>query len=276
MKLDGHAIATVTCEGKLTVWQLSETDNPVPIDLSLNLSQAKSQTKQCPNVLLSFSYDGRLLSTVIGAKLYLCSQRDSGDWLCTALTNFHPEVNPMSLAFSPKNDFLALGDSKGGIKVWGISKGGTDILYELPEPAHEKGVSALAFHPRGETLISGGGDKFLREWKLPNLEMLSQTKVHKKMVTSLAFGLRDINLPVVLSADADGQLAMCLRGIKDEQCFRIGRQTGSAINGFAVSEKFDQLVVAENDGLWNWDLRHDAIVNLAQRLLPEKKSKAPR
>jgi hypothetical protein len=106
--------------------------------------------------------------------------------------------------------------------------------------------------------------------------MLSQTKVHKKMVTSLAFGLRDINLPVVLSADADGQLAMCLRGIKDEQCFRIGRQTGSAINGFAVSEKFDQLVVAENDGLWNWDLRHDAIVNLAQRLLPEKKSKAPR
>lgn len=66
------------------------------------------------------------------------------------------------LALSPSGDLLAAGLLGGDIAVWRTADG--ELVGVLP--GHRSRVSALAFDPSGEQLLSGSWDHTLRTWDL--------------------------------------------------------------------------------------------------------------
>lgn len=70
------------------------------------------------------------------------------------------------LALSPSGELLAAGLLGGDIAVWRTADGG--LVGVLP--GHRKRVSALAFDPSGERLLSGSWDHTLRTWDLRALQ----------------------------------------------------------------------------------------------------------
>jgi hypothetical protein len=83
-------------------------------------------------------------------------------------------------------------------------------------------------------------------------------------LTALAYGRR-VDASFLVSADAEGQLVLCAKGVDDRQCARLGRLGGQEIGGMAASRDLGRLVVAD-EGLWAWDLHRQAMLDTVRRL----------
>jgi WD40 repeat protein len=113
---------------------------------------------------LSLSADGHLLASAglsdKGSRLYL--------WDVTTGKIVHDLPIPpyVRLAFAPQGKLLAgydpYGTSGTGVHLWNAATG-----TKLPAlEGHAKTVSALAFSPRGNLLLSGSEDQTIRVWDL--------------------------------------------------------------------------------------------------------------
>jgi WD40 repeat protein len=128
---------------------------------------------------LAFSPDEKTLAT---ANLDMISLWDirSGlqrlTWRNTAAANAintsHTATAIGSLAFSPDGTLLASGDPDNVVRLWDPKTGSK--LGEFVPPTSQRtsmryshfwtGISTLAFSGDGKTLVSGGGDNYVRVW----------------------------------------------------------------------------------------------------------------
>lgn len=109
--------------------------------------------------------------TASGSKLViLSSRREAGGYTRIIDTNsgetlvtFWCNANAKVLAISPDDQLLAIGFGDGRIQMHSMQSGKLLIVYR----SHHGGVSALTFAPNGRTLLSGGFEGLILEWKLP-------------------------------------------------------------------------------------------------------------
>ncbi|KYC41198.1 hypothetical protein WA1_03685 [Scytonema hofmannii PCC 7110] len=72
---------------------------------------------------------------------------------------------PDTIAFSPKEEKIAVGDADGKVRLWRFD--GTSWQFDRAfEREHTGWVWSLAFSPDGELLASGGDDGIVRLWRV--------------------------------------------------------------------------------------------------------------
>ncbi|MBN2501061.1 MAG: hypothetical protein JXB38_09815 [Anaerolineales bacterium] len=107
----------------------------------------------------------------------------------------------LSLAFSPDNETLAIGDWNGNISVWDVD--GERERYRIA--AHDAAVYGLAISPDGEMLASGSWDKTIKFWNLDDGEAIMTLEGHSNLIFDVTFSPDGATLA---SGDADGVLKL--------------------------------------------------------------------
>ncbi|MEO1636472.1 MAG: hypothetical protein AAFS04_15475, partial [Cyanobacteria bacterium J06631_9] len=116
---------------------------------------------------------------------------------------------------------------------------------------HTADISALAFSPNGQHVVSASQDNTLKVWQLSDGALRHTLTGHSSGVTDVAFA-------------PDGQTIFSIGGelkLWNSRTGEVVNTLESAVTGaadsFELSEKGTQLVGSSlNDGLqlWNWDL----------------------
>lgn len=110
--------------------------------------------------------------------------------------------DPRSLVYAADGALLAVGDGRGGIRIWHPSTGGgaegTELTVPGPGRAHTGPVNALGLTPDGATLVSAGDDQSARVWDLATARVTAELRGHPTFVLGLAVG--GDNRTVVTSA----------------------------------------------------------------------------
>lgn len=89
----------------------------------------------------------------------------------------------VSVAFSPDGQQLAVADSNGGIRVWDISSGRSQLILR----AHETWIWSIAFSPDGQWLASASDDNTAKLWNLATGTCLRTLNGHTQAVLAVAF-----------------------------------------------------------------------------------------
>lgn len=85
-----------------------------------------------------------------------------------------------AIAFSEDNRLLATAGEDGLVKVWDVTT--ADLLHELV--GHSGDVSSLAFR-KGGFLVSGGVDRLLNIWQLPNRHPVTTLRGNEAAITAV-------------------------------------------------------------------------------------------
>jgi WD40 repeat protein len=89
-----------------------------------------------------------------------------------------------SLAFHPNNQMVAVGDSAGQIRLFHLAQKKVTASWQ----AHTGTVTALAFHPNGAVLLSGGEDATLAVWDVVAVSLVKRLEGwHQREVRAVAF-----------------------------------------------------------------------------------------
>ncbi len=129
---------------------------------------------------------------------------------------------------------------------------------------HDSNVIALAFHPDGKTLISGGKDRQIKHWQVADGKVLHSWQAHNDKVQALAFS-PDGELFASASEDATVKLWRTDTG-EELHRFRLQAEGNTRYNGFfdvAFSPNGRLLAAAS----WNgntviWDVAQRSQVQL--------------
>ncbi|MCX7607242.1 MAG: hypothetical protein N2170_08275 [Bacteroidia bacterium] len=108
------------------------------------------------------------------------------------------QVDPQlvfSIQLSPLRSSVATGGKSGYLKLWSAEM---ELLWE--EPAHGSALNALAWHPGGRLLATGGRDKQIHVWDVVNRERRLTLQGHQRSVNALLW----ITPDVLASAGDDG------------------------------------------------------------------------
>ena len=100
---------------------------------------------------------------------------DQGKWL--------PSDDRPRLAFSPKQNLLAVAMPDHTIRLWEVPSG--KELRRLS--GHEDNVHSLAFSPDGRLLVSGGRDEKARVWEVETGRQVRQLAGHQSWIECVAF-----------------------------------------------------------------------------------------
>lgn len=96
-----------------------------------------------------------------------------------------------SVAFSPDNTLLAVGDTEGTLRLWHAAIHQVDqITLEQPYwslRGHMGSIMALAWDPQGHRLATGSEDYRLKLWDAQTGECLHTLSGHQKAVWDMAF-----------------------------------------------------------------------------------------
>ena len=88
-----------------------------------------------------------------------------------------------SVAFSPKGELLATGDTNGEIRLYQVADGQQLLTCE----GHSGWVWSVAFSPDGHTLASGSDDQTVKLWDASTGQCLKTLQHHSGGVWSVAF-----------------------------------------------------------------------------------------
>lgn len=92
---------------------------------------------------------------------------------------------PTILAFSPNNNFLAVGTSQAA-RLYNLAQGRETMTIPVPQ-----GVNALCFISDGQTLVTAGDDSIIRFWKIATGQELRRIQSGQDQLFTLTLSARD-------------------------------------------------------------------------------------
>ncbi len=146
------------------------------------------RTKQRLISSLTFSPDSKILASADGDSIHLWDLK-GGDSRAT----FKTVYGFNSLVYSPNSNFIACGMDNGSITLWntttrqqGLSRIFNKYSPSLEIKGHKEVVTALAFSPDGNMLISGSDDGTIRAWDTTTGEQQYLCPGHIDEITDMA------------------------------------------------------------------------------------------
>ncbi len=130
----------------------------------------------------------------------------------------------LTVAFNTKGDQLAMGDTKGEIRVWNMA----DNEPLLTLHGHSEWVRAIAFSPDGQTLASGSDDHTIRLWDLERKQCRLTLKHHKDGVRAISFSPDGKRL-----ASGSMDRTICLWDVETGTCHELGKAHSSGVRSLA-------------------------------------------
>ena len=182
---DGRLIASGDSEGILRLW---DARNATAIGEPRKASEHHESTDFRTVSNVAFSQDGNLLvSTGSDGTLRLWNVENEGlqsrvppqqsnvDWIGTGV------------AFSPDGNLVVFSDGRNGtLHFWDVDEWGAEDGSAMT--GHQGAVHAVAFHPNGKRIVSGGRDGRVRLWDVPKrIPVGKPLKVDRDWVSSVAF-----------------------------------------------------------------------------------------
>lgn len=157
--------------------------------LTLNSSPPETRHRFAPNPLraMAISKEGAFIATCDETgKIHIWNQKEAKRVRELQLGSLHPEV----LAFSPREDLLALGTAQGTITL--LPLGSRSVGKAIQ--GHRGRVTALAFSPDGESIASGGEDNLVTIWNPFTGRPIRQFKGENETITSMVFNPKGTRL----------------------------------------------------------------------------------
>ena len=191
-----HTISIWNCQTGEHICRLVEYPNEIP--------QIATNTNHPARIIsIGISGDGQTLISGSQGKTITLWNLKNKEKIHSFNLNGH-DNHISRIAISPNGKILASG---GGfhdrtIKLWHLETG-AEIRTLKPNPGGE--ITALAFTPDGETLVSSSYDKTVRVWNWQTGEEIHSLTGHKNWVTSVALS-SDGNM--IVSGDWDGMVKL--------------------------------------------------------------------
>ncbi|MEM7018891.1 MAG: WD40 repeat domain-containing protein, partial [Pseudomonadota bacterium] len=194
---DNQVLVSSGQDRKLIFWELSSGR---PMRVFHNL--------QTIVTAIAFSPDGRYMATgerdgnlklwlpkitVAGYDQHARPCLECDPEVLYTLSYHHAEISV--IAFSPDNYTFAVGSQDRTISIWPLKsriKFFLSKLFKGNKPLqvfywHLNTVTALGFHPDGDTLASGGEDQVVKLFRLSTGELLRTVRKHKAPIVSVHF-----------------------------------------------------------------------------------------
>ena len=186
----------------------------------------------------------------------------------------------LCLAFSPDGNTFATANQGSVVQLWGVNIGDLISSFTIPSPEptlpwHENAVSALTFHPHGETLAvatdgsENGGHCLLQLWDVGNGKIISTFTEHPKMI---AFAINAVNF-LCLRAGINLQLRDTNSGKfrRDITPFWLNiNKNISEVEQLAISSVNSIFATGGKDGLlelWNGNIGNRLFKDIQERSL---------
>jgi small GTP-binding protein len=140
---------------------------------------------------------------------------------------------------------------------------------------HPRTINALAFHPKGEIVASGGYDGEVRLWDLQTGDRLRTLKGHDYMVNSVAFNSEGTTL-VTASSDetfrlwdvSSGKLLKTFKRNESFRCVTFDKNSGAVVTASGEAVKFwdpdtGEMLDSFSSGYGSaWSIAFDPLNNL--------------
>lgn len=129
------------------------------------------------------------------------------------------------LCYRPDGRFIGIGDFRGNIRVWDLQLGKEHWSFQHSSMGGDtrRSLSGLAFNPTDSTLVSSGGDGWVRVWDI----------LKKQMIREFDGKVGDIE---AMAVSPDGKV-IAVSGINYRDLHRPGRiRLWAASTGIAIGE----------------------------------------
>lgn len=168
------------------------------------------------------------------------------------------------LAASDRYLVVGLEDEAGTVRLYDLATGKERILeagHKQLKPMRGFGVSAVAFTPSGETLLTAGRDGVIRLWEAATGKPIRSLTGHHTWIEALAVSRDGTRLA---SAGQDGVIRLWDLATGADACPQPGHATG--VWSVAVSPDGRTAVTTGLDGSFVWDV---ATTTVERRVVPE-------
>lgn len=168
---DGERLASVSVDGTLRLWWITDLERIVPA------GQLLAQ-QSVPFRAVAFSLDGKTLAS---------GSDDGAIFLWNGITGaldqvLHQQTAPvLALAFGGANGELLASAGHGCIYLWDWQQGALSICWS----GHPDLIWSLVFSPDGRLLASGSVDQTIRLWQISTLVFAEAAKPHTPPSTVL-------------------------------------------------------------------------------------------
>ena len=153
--------------------------------------------------------------------------------------------NILAVAFSPKGKFLAIGDTKGEVRLWQVAPSRLLLTFQ----GHTSWVMSVAWSPDGNLLASSSNDRTVRLWDVSEGKCLKTLTGHAHLVMAVAWS-PDGN---ILASGGDDQTVR-LWNVPEGKCREILPGHTNWVRAVAWSPDGNLLASGSDDQtvkLWN-------------------------
>ena len=160
-----------------------------------------------------------------------------------------------SVAISPDGKLIASAGYDNQIKIWHSSG---ELLQTIE--AHDLAITSLTFSPDSKTLASASWDNKIKLWSIANSgnssKLIYTLTGHQDGVTDISF-----NAAGTVLASSSGDRTIKLWNIKTGELIKNLRGHTSQINSLAFGRGDRILSGEEQQGLWQWNLDLDDLLD---------------
>ncbi|MFA0782671.1 protein kinase domain-containing protein [Fervidibacter sacchari] len=164
--LKSNLVASVSWDGTMRIWNWQMGEQQMALNPKIGRLNA-----------IAVSHDGQWV--VVGGDEGACLWQSSSGAMLRLI-----RAHVRSLALHPNNQTVAVGDSAGQIRLFHLGQKKVTASWQ----AHAGAVTALAFHPNGAVLLSGGEDATLAVWDVVAVSLVKRLEGwHQREVRAIAF-----------------------------------------------------------------------------------------
>jgi|GEM_PF-4523978 len=128
----------------------------------------------------TLSHDGATIATIRDDEFLMLWDFETG----LLIKDHDPRISSMvSLAFSPDDTALTIGDRNGIVWVWDIET--NETIYRLD--AHNETITQLAYSPDGVTLAVASQDATITIWDIESADLLQTLTEHRNSINDITY-----------------------------------------------------------------------------------------